>query len=135
MSQLKTFRRRKDEFFRHDDHSPLLPEQKDGFAGLNYFDENPDLQFVLDIDVFDEHDPVTMQTSTGTPADYLRWGKISFVVGDQDAELTVFIAVNGGGYFLPFMDATSGGETYEAGRYLEIDPQAVSYTHLTLPTN
>jgi hypothetical protein len=30
--------------------------------------------------------------------------------------------VGGGGYFLPFMDATSGDETYGAGRYLEIEP-------------
>ena len=63
MSELKTFRRRKDEFFRHDEQSPLLPEQKDGFDGLSYFDENPDLLFVLDMEVFDEHERVTMQTS------------------------------------------------------------------------
>jgi uncharacterized protein (DUF1684 family) len=124
MSELKTFRQRKDEFFGHDPHSPLLPEQKDGFDGLSYFDENPDLRFVLDLEVFDEHERVTMQTSTGSPADYLRWGKIAFRVGDQEAALTVFVAINGGGYFLPFMDATNGVDTYGAGRYLEIDPQA-----------
>jgi uncharacterized protein (DUF1684 family) len=44
-------------------------------------------------------------------------------VGDEQASLTVYAAVGGGGFFLPFMDATNGQGTYEAGRYLEIDPR------------
>lgn len=122
MALLDLFRERKDEFFRTDPHSPLLPEQRNSFEGLSYFPENVDLRFELSIQEFDEQEPITMQTSTGTMQEYLRYGKIRFDVEGQPAELTVYMAQGGGGFFLPFMDATNGEDTYEAGRYLEIEP-------------
>lgn len=122
MSELTHYRQRKDEFFKHDKHSPLLPTQKDGFTGLNYFDENPDLALVLELDTFAEQDDVQMQTSTGTVASYLRWGKLHFEVDGAPAELTVYASPGAGGFFLPFTDATNGAETYGAGRYVEIEP-------------
>lgn len=38
----------------------------------------------------------------------------------QGVGLTVYRDPEGGGLFLPFQDATSGHETYPAGRYLEL---------------
>ena len=122
MGELEHFRRRKDQFFRHDPHSPLTPEQQELFKGLTYYPENPALRFELEIEPFEEQEPVAMQTSTGDVAGYIRWGRIHFEVDGQPAELTVYAATGGGGFFLPFMDATSGDETYSAGRYLEIEP-------------
>ena len=123
MSILEQFRQHKDMFFKDDPHSPLEPEQQEEFVGLNYYPENPDLRFDLEIDRFDEQDEIQMQTSTGSVATYKRWGTITFPVGDEEATLTVYAAVGGGGFFLPFMDATNGTETYDGGRYLEIDPR------------
>ena len=122
MSRLQTFRRRKDEFFEHDPHSPLLPEQKETFKGLIYYPENPDLRFELAIEPHPDQPQVRMQTSTGDIADYVKWGRIRFEVDGEEAELTVYASPGGGGFFLPFTDATSGNETYGAGRYLEIEP-------------
>lgn len=122
MALLDLFRERKDHFFRGDPHSPLLPEQKDAFEGLSYFPENPDLRFDLPIEEYPEQERVVMQTSTGAEQEYIRYGKIRFDVEGQTVELTVYLALGGGGFFLPFMDATSGSETYDAGRYLDIEP-------------
>jgi uncharacterized protein (DUF1684 family) len=122
MTELTRFRQSKDHFFKSDPHSPLTPPQRDSFEGLVYYDENPDLRFELDVEPFEEQDQITMATSTGDVAEYIRWGRITFEVGGQEAHLTVYSAVGGGGYFLPFMDATSGGETYGSGRYLEVEP-------------
>jgi hypothetical protein len=123
MTPLEQFRRQKDQFFRLDPHSPLTPEQQDRFEGLTYYPENPALRLELPLEPFAEQDTVTMQTSTGDAQDYLRWGRITFEVEGETAALTVYLSpVAGGGYFLPFMDATSGGETYDSGRYLEIEP-------------
>ncbi len=122
MSALETFRERKDEFFKDDPHAPLTPEQQQTFAGLSYYPENPELHFKLEIEHYDEQPVITMQTSTGDVAEYIRWGRIAFSVDGQPAELTVYAAAGGGGFFLPFMDATGGEETYEGGRYLEVDP-------------
>ena len=41
MSELKDFRKAKDQFFAQDPHSPLLPEQRLHFQGLDYFPEDP----------------------------------------------------------------------------------------------
>jgi uncharacterized protein (DUF1684 family) len=62
-----------------------------------------------------------MQTSTGDVASYIRWARISFAVDGETAELTVFKDAQSGSLFLPFQDANAGGETYEAGRYLDVE--------------
>lgn len=117
MSLLETFRQEKDEFFRHDPHSPLTPEQRQNFTGLSYFPENPDLDLKLEIEEFSEKQTVTMQTTTGDFQDYLRYGRLHFSVEAEDVELTLYH--NPHGFFLPFADSLAGGETYGAGRYLE----------------
>jgi uncharacterized protein (DUF1684 family) len=117
MSFLETFRHEKDEFLRRDPHSPLTPEQREGFAGLQYFSENPDLDLKLEIDEFPEKKTVTMQTTTGDVQDYVRYGRLRFNVAGEEVELTLFH--NPHGFFLPFADSLAGQETYGAGRYLE----------------
>jgi len=124
MTALEVFRQQKDRFFKADPHSPLLPQQKDAFEGLRYYPENPALRLEVTVEPFEEQTPVTLQTSTGDVAEYLRWGRFTFQVEGQPAALTVYLAYGGAGYFLPFMDATNGTETYDAGRYLEIEPLA-----------
>lgn len=121
MSELTEFRAAKDHFFGDDDNSPLTPEQKQDFNGLNYFEEDPDLNLLLDLQEFGEQEAVEIQTSTGDVARYRRWGNISFQANGRSAQLTVFKSDDGAA-FLPFADATSGEETYGAGRYLEVEP-------------
>jgi uncharacterized protein (DUF1684 family) len=122
MSKLQQFRQAKDQFFGRDPHSPLTPEQKDGFTGLSYFPNNPDLRLEIDLETFDEQDTLQMQTSTGDVQEYVRWGRFHFEVDGAPAELTLYLAPESNSYFLPFMDATNGQETYGAGRYLEVEP-------------
>ena len=48
-----------------------------------------------------------------------RVGVADFRLGDADCELELYwLDAYGGGLFVPFGDATSGDETYGAGRYL-----------------
>ena len=63
-----------------------------------------------------------MQTSTGDVASYRRLGTVSFEVDGEAAQLTVYKDAEGDDLFLPFADATSGSETYGAGRYLDVQP-------------
>jgi uncharacterized protein (DUF1684 family) len=124
MSRLETFRQQKDHFFKHDSHSPLTPEQKETFEGLKYYPESPDLRLELEVEELEEQEQVKMQTNTGEVQDFIRWGRIHFEVDGQPASLTLFVSMGGGGFFLPFMDATNGEETYGAGRDLEVEPLA-----------
>ena len=120
MSELDAFRAEKDEFFGSHPQSPLTREQKKNFQGLKYFPENDDLRLevqVIELSVKEEFD---MQTSTGGVQHYQRFGKFSFLVEGQIAELTIYRGEHG--FFLPFVDSLAGSETYPAGRYLEPDP-------------
>ena len=121
MSDLEEFRRAKDHFMGHDPDSPLTQDQKAAFSGLIYYTENSDMRLVLPVEIFGSNETMEMQTSTGDLAEYLRWGKISFEVEGESGQLTIFKGIHGHGYFLPFADATSGKETYGAGRYVEIE--------------
>ncbi len=116
MSQLDDFRREKDEFMRSPD-SPLKADDRASFSGLKYFPENPKLNLELELDRSVSHDEITMDTSDGRRRTYQRAGRIHFTVEGKEATLNVYEDEHG--YFLPFRDATSGQESYPAGRYLE----------------
>ena len=120
MNELQEFRTSKDDFFASHPQSPLTSEQKRVFHGLDYFDENADLQLEVRVEKFPEQKQVVIQTSTGQTQSYTRFGRFKFSVDGQEAELTLYSSDNG--FFLPFADSLAGEETYPAGRYLEPDP-------------
>lgn len=120
MAKLEELRKQKDAFMRGHPQSPLTPEQKANFTGLNYFDENPKLRLELEVEPFDKQTEIVMQTSTGTTQTYRRYGRFNFEVEGEQVELTLFATPHG--FFLPFVDAQAGAETYGAGRYLDPDP-------------
>jgi hypothetical protein len=117
MTELEQVRKHKDDFFANDPHSPLEPEQKETFQGLNYYPENEALRLEIDIEPLDDQELVDLPTSTGDIKTYKRYGRFSFPVNGEQAELTLFASPHG--YFLPFVDANAGSETYGAGRYLD----------------
>lgn len=128
---LELFRHRKDEFFRADPHSPLTPDQQREFDGLRYYDPAPDLNLELEVERIENAEPIQMQTSTGDVAQYIRYGRVTFAVDGQEATLTIYASPGGqGGFFLPFTDATSGDETYGAGRYLDLEPPQDGHFHV-----
>jgi uncharacterized protein (DUF1684 family) len=117
MNQLEAFREEKDGFFKEHPQSPLTPEQKRDFKGLNYFPENPDLLLEIKAEELPKKELIQMQTSTGDIQEYYRHSRVHFKVEGQDAVLTIYEGPNG--FFLPFVDSQAGKETYPAGRYLE----------------
>jgi uncharacterized protein len=131
MSELTDFRAEKDEFFGRHPQSPLTPEQKRGFVGLQYFPENDALRLEVQAEPLFDQQPMQMQTSTGGVQMYIRHARFKFQVDDQEAELTIYQSENG--YFLPFVDSLAGKETYPAGRYLE--PESLPGNHFLVDFN
>ncbi len=117
MTDLETFRAQKDDFFASHPQSPLTPEQKKDFHGLDYFPENPALRLEVRVEEFAKREVIEMQTTGGDAQRYQKYGKLKFAVDGQEAELTIY--ANPHGYFLPFVDSLANKETYGAGRYLE----------------
>jgi uncharacterized protein (DUF1684 family) len=120
MDQLETFRAQKDDFYRRHPQSPLPTHVRANFEGLVYFDPNPEL--VFDVEVTPANGaPVPIATSDGRQRIYHRAGTVTIDVDDEQAVLTLLAIPGHDGYFLPFRDATSGHESYGAGRYLDLE--------------
>ena len=122
VESLLEFRRLKDAHFRSSPNSPIPEPERAGFAGLAYFPPSPALALRLPLEPDPSREGVVLETSTGSARPYERVGWVSFEVDGLPARLAVFQpegAAPGEGLFLPFRDATSGRETYGAGRYLE----------------
>ena len=118
MSELTDFRAAKDDFFA----GPHSPIEHDGpFPGLAYFPETADLRFELKVEPVEESS-LSIGTSDGQSRTYDRAGTVRFVMDGTEVQLTLLSHGSDGGYFLPFRDATSGKETYGAGRYLDLEP-------------
>jgi uncharacterized protein (DUF1684 family) len=102
----------------------LGESQRAEFSGLDYFPERADLALTLPLDESGHGvgDTVDIPTTDGKAKSFSRAGRIRFEVEGVPIELTVFKDSDRGSLFIPFRDASAGGETYEVGRYLE--PQA-----------
>ena len=115
--KLLSARRQKDQFFKTNPQSPLTPEQQAQFTSLSYYDYNPELDLKITAEAFNNSQFVPIQTTTGDVRQYKRYGQFTFTVDGQEMRLTIYEADYG--FFLPFVDAGAGTETYPAGRYLE----------------
>ncbi|RLT36161.1 MAG: DUF1684 domain-containing protein [Chloroflexi bacterium] len=120
MSDLDEYRAAKDAYFRDGSASPLTAAQRAHFDGLRYYPEAPALVFELVPELLPPSAAVEMATSTGDTALYQRWARVTFEVDGAPVALTIFHDPMLGGLFLPFQDSNAGGETYGAGRYLEV---------------
>ena len=124
MDGLAESRAAKDDFFRRGHDSPLTPEQRAHFTGLRYFAPDPAFRFVVRLEpVHQEQGGAAqeIQLSDGASTEMAPAGAFGFNVGGTAARLLGYES-EGGGVFIPFRDATSGTETYGAGRYVEAHP-------------
>jgi len=79
-----------------------------------YFPYDPSLRFEARVEAV-EAAPLEIAGSAGSVTRFTRFAVARF--GEHALEL-YWLDAYGGGVFLPFRDATSGHETYGAGRYL-----------------
>lgn len=132
MEDLLQHRREKDRFFATSHHSPLAHDARHGFTGLPYFDPNPALDLRAPVHAPEDTEPFTIQTSTGAAQVWRRWGVVTFAVDGVTTTVTMLQRDGQDGFFVPFRDATSGTESYPAGRYIDLEPDAVDRTTWTV---
>ncbi|MDQ3955057.1 MAG: DUF1684 domain-containing protein [Actinomycetota bacterium] len=112
------WRAARDDLFKNHPQSPLPPEQRQTFEGLQYFDYDDTYRVQAAVDSV-EPDSYEVPTSGDESFSFTRVGIASLELKGSDTELEVYwLEEYGGGLFIPFRDATSGTETYGAGRYL-----------------
>lgn len=124
---VELFRADKDDYFRQAHDSPIPHDQRHDFHGLPYFPVDENLRFEgLPLEPYTGDEPTSFQipTSDGQLRDAERAGTLTFELGGREHTLTGYRFAGGdeGSVFVPFLDRTSGTETYGAGRYLDLDP-------------
>ncbi len=117
-------RAEKDEYFKSSD-SPLNDSLKAQFHGLQYFPFDPAYVYKTKLNLYDHPREVDMLTSKGKIKHYVEYGYFEFEL-DGIRRLNVFRpkpALEGHAdyLFIPFKDATTGSESYPAGRYMEMN--------------
>ncbi len=116
-------RARKDEMFRSGGKdSPVLPKDLDSFVPLSYFAIDEFYAVAAQLQPATERVSALMPTSTGKLRDLTRIGTLLFTLKGQPLKLAAFLEEGSQQLFVPFTDLTSGTETYQAGRYMNLDP-------------
>lgn len=125
--QILQFRRGKDEFFCSSHQSPIPHDQRHHHPGLRYF--APDERYLVEgLRLEPDADPTNtteIVTSDGRTREAWRVGTLEFTMPGGHARLAGYAFEPGpvSELFIPFRDATSGHETYGAGRYLDLEPE------------
>ncbi len=130
--QINQFRQQKDQFFATSAEAPIPAHERPQFQGLRYFEPDPAYRVEAELARFPTPEIVQLGTTTGRVSQHYRYGEVRFTLGGQPCRLTVYKSVHAHGHdahvdrelFLPFRDATSGLESYGAGRYLELEEES-----------
>lgn len=124
---LESYRDQKDEEFMEPHSSPLGPEARREFDGLDYFDPDPDYRVDARIELDESDETVPMETTADGEQLYERAARLHFELTDQRGETAEHTLVgyrrvdqSEGSLFVPFRDKTTGQQTYPGGRYMEL---------------
>ena len=108
----------RDALFRDHQQSPLAVDRRRGFEGIALYPYDPSLRVLASVTPA-KGDAVELPDSGASPRLFRRLGWAEFELGGANQRLGLFwLAEYAGGVFLAFTDATTGGETYDGGRYL-----------------
>ena len=125
---VRNYRADRDEMFRSNAGSPIPVGDRAAFTGLPYFEVDEALRFEgLALEPFSGDEPADFQipTTTGQLRSARRAGAFHFELDGTPASLTAYVFEADGfdksSVFVPFLDRTSGTETYGAGRYLDLE--------------
>lgn len=122
-AELKKERAEKDMYMRSADDSPFAGNPE-SFTGLKYYE--PDMRFRITAQLTEIKDrkAVLLQTSDGKQESYVEYAYAEFDFGGFHNKLLILESMSvgplKGRLFLAFGDETSAGETYGAGRYLDV---------------
>jgi hypothetical protein len=127
--EIEAGRREKDVFFASHPQSPLSIQDLPAFRGLDYWPPDPDYRFEIELHEHDEQQTLKVMDTAGQERGLVRWGEFRFRLAGEECVVQAYKSdPHEDSLFIPFRDATSGAESYGAGRYLDLNPQS----HLTV---
>ncbi|GAA3939414.1 DUF1684 domain-containing protein [Hymenobacter algoricola] len=134
---INKIRKEKNDSFRRAKNSPLTAEQRDQFDSLRYFLPEKDYAVDARLERSTKGETVEIPLTDGKTESYLRWGRVTFELGNAPQQLTVLLKLDDkdGKLFIPFTDKTNGFATYGGGRYLDVTPPQEGQGEITLDFN
>ena len=126
LQDITTHRTEKERFLRENKDSPIPVDKRSVLLPLPYYAPDPGFIVPAQLKLADERPVTEMPTSTGTRMRYQMVGVLEFSLNGQPMTLGAFSPEGKpvSELFVPFRDETSGDETYDAGRYLDLKPRA-----------
>jgi uncharacterized protein (DUF1684 family) len=123
VGHIQADRAAKDEMFRKQPNEPVPPSKVAEFIPLKYFPIDPTYVVPAALKPATERVIIDMLTSQGKLRKHQRVGTLEFTLKGQPLTLPAFVEAGAGldRLFVPFSDMTNGTESYNAGRYLELD--------------
>ena len=124
-AKITAIRTAKDDSFRSDPDSPIPADKKAALLPLAYFPVDESYAAPAALEPATDRTRIEVPTSIGKIRQLERIGTLKFSVKGQSLRLTAFRDLESrdmNRLFVPFSDLTSGTETYQAGRYMELDP-------------
>jgi uncharacterized protein (DUF1684 family) len=123
--QLERERQEKNRFFMLHPQSPLpIKDRTKLKGGLDVYPPDPAYRFELELYEHEDKEVIRVEATKGEMREFIRWGEFRFKLHNQACTLQAYkSALEEKRLFVPFRDATSGKETYGAGRYMDLEPE------------
>jgi uncharacterized protein (DUF1684 family) len=122
-AQIEKERDERDRFMKTSPDSPFASDPTN-YKGLNYFPPDIRYKVTATLTPVKVSQPVVLSTSDGKEQQYLPYAYATFDLDGFSNQLLILENMQSGpergSLFLPFGDGTSAGETYGAGRYLDV---------------
>lgn len=124
IEEIRKEREEKDHFMRTSKESPFAGKTE-SFKGLKYYDADIRYKITADLTPIQNKKVVLLSTSDGKEERYVEYAYAEFDLNGYHNKLLILEMIDigpvRGKLFLPFGDETSAGETYGAGRYLDVE--------------
>jgi len=114
-------RNEKKELFQNSADSPISAKN---FEGLNYFEPDVSYKVIAKIEKLNKKDTVLLKTSDKKEIFYIKFARASMKIKNKELNLILYkdpISNNKNNVHLLFNDKTNGNETYEGGRYIDLN--------------
>jgi uncharacterized protein (DUF1684 family) len=122
--EIQEARQQKDAFFKSY-QSPIDFDEINDFQGLSYYPPDIDYRFELELAEYQDKKSLQVEDTKGNIRNFIRYGEFTFALGGTECKLQAYKSdLEESRLFIPFKDATSGKETYPAGRYMDVDAES-----------
>jgi len=123
VSEITAEREDKDRYMKTSPESPFA-ENPTAFTALKYFPPDIRYKITATLTPVQNKKPVMLSTNDGKQQQYVEYAYADFDLDGYNNRLLILEVLDAGPFrgklFLAFGDETSAGETYGAGRYLDV---------------